>query len=107
MNRVIKFDVGIVDSLNPRKYILKEEYEGFGIYQEMCPSGFYHHQSWLVANDKVNLICESYNNYCKEELLDMIDNYNKNTRFGVKGSCIAIINKVVIYRAHHNHKDFI
>jgi len=67
------------------KYVLRDEYEGFGIYQEKCPSGFFVHQSWLISNnDNAELVIESYNCLCKEELLDMIDNYNSVHRFGVK-----------------------
>lgn len=67
------------------KYILREEYNGFGVYQHKTPSGFFVHQDWLISNnDKAELVIQSYNNLCKEELLDIIDNYNKIGRFGVK-----------------------
>ena len=67
----------VILARNAKKYVLTQEYEGFGIYEEVCPSGFHVHQSWLIANDKNALVCESYNNFCKEELLDMIDNYKE------------------------------
>ena len=51
--------VYIPDSLNNKKYILKEEYEGFGIYREMAPAGCYVHQSWLVYNGKIGYISQS------------------------------------------------
>ena len=67
------------------KYVLRDEYEGFGIYKEKTPSGFFVHQSWLISNNEnAELVIESYNNLCKEELLDIIDNYNATHRFGVK-----------------------
>lgn len=67
------------------KYVLRDEYEGFGIYQEKAPVGLFVSQSWLISNNaNAELVIESYNNLCKEELLDMIDNYNANHRFGVK-----------------------
>ena len=67
------------------KYVLKDEYEGFGIYEEKTPSGYFVHQSWLISNNEgAELVIESYNNLCKEELLDIIDNYNEKRRFGVK-----------------------
>ena len=67
------------------KYVLRDEYEGFGIYQEKTPSGFFVHQSWLISNNaNAELVIESYNSLCKEELLDIIDNYNEKHRFGVK-----------------------
>ena len=63
--------------------------EGFGIYQEKCPTGFFVSQSWLISdNENAQLVIESYNNVCKEELLDMIDNYKESGQFGVK----AVIN---------------
>ena len=67
------------------KYVLRDEYEGFGIYQEKTPSGFFVHQNWLISNNEnAELVIESYNNLCKEEVLDIIDNYNETHRFGVK-----------------------
>lgn len=67
------------------KYILKEEYNGFGIYQHKTPSGFFTHQHWLISNNNsIELVVESYNNICEEELLDIIDNYNTFGKFGVK-----------------------
>lgn len=82
MKRVIKIEnvYGTDD-----KYILSKEYEGFGIYQEMTPNGYFVHQSWLISNNKnAELVIKSYNNLCKAELLDMIDNYNTTNKFGVK-----------------------
>ena len=82
MKRVIKIK-NIYGTDN--KYVLIEEYEGFGIYQEKGPSGLFNCQSWLISNNNgVELVIPSYNDLCKEELLDMIDNYNKTNKFGVK-----------------------
>ena len=67
------------------KYVLQKEYEGFGIYQHKTPNGWLVHQDWLISNNTgAELVVESYNNICEEELLDMIDSYNKNGKFGVK-----------------------
>lgn len=67
------------------KYVLRDEYEGFGIYEEKTPSGYFVHQSWLISNNEnAELVIESYNNMCKEEVLDVIDHYNETHRFGVK-----------------------
>ena len=66
------------------KYVLRDEYNGFGIYQEKTPSGYFVSQSWLLKNDNVTIMCESYNNKCKEELLDAIDSYKNRRRFGFK-----------------------
>lgn len=110
MKRLIKFEVGEVDSLNAKKYILQQEYEGFGVYQEKCPSGFYVHQSWLVADGKnsVMLVVDSFNDCCKEELLDMIDNYKQNKKFGIKGRWIGFHREdnkdAVLYRMHRSGK---
>ena len=81
MKRILK----IKTKLNIVKYVLKEEYEGFGLYQEQTPSGYFVSQSWLISdNEKNELVVESYNNQCKEEVLDMIDEFRKNGKFGVK-----------------------
>jgi len=66
------------------KYILIDEYDGFGIYQEKTPSGYFSHQSWLISdNAGVELVIQSYNNLCKEELLELIDSYRDTGKFGV------------------------
>ena len=67
------------------KYVLTDEYGGFGVYQEKTPSGYFVSQSWLISNnDNAELVIESYNDMCKEEVLDVIDNYNNTNKFGVK-----------------------
>ena len=76
------------------KYIFKEEYNGFGIYQRITPNGLFVHQEWLISNNAgVELVIQSYNYICKEELLDMIDSYNENGKFGVKAftHCDALL----------------
>lgn len=79
MKRVIKINDG------KNKYILIEEYNNFGIYQEVTPVGYFRSQSWLILKeDGVELVIDTSNNICKEEILDMIDNYNKWEKFGVK-----------------------
>ena len=82
MKRLIKIE-NVYGTNN--KYVLTDEYEGFGIYEEKSPSGFFVHQSWLISNNEnAELVIKSYNNLCKEEVLDIIDNYNKTSKFGVK-----------------------
>ena len=66
------------------KYLLQEEYDGFGIYQEKCPSGFLVHQSYLLTDGKLKVVCESYNRVCIEELLDAIDEFNETGKLGLK-----------------------
>lgn len=80
MKRLIK----VQGTLQEEKFILMEEYEGFGIYQEKCPAGYFVHQSWLITNEDVTVIFYSFMNYCKEELMDAIDNYNDIKKFGIK-----------------------
>ena len=78
--------LNVKTKLNNVKYVLKEEYEGFGIYQEKTPNGYSVSQSWFISSEDGSkaLVVESYNNQCKEELLDMIDNMNSTGSFGVK-----------------------
>ena len=110
MKRLIKFAVGEVDSLNAKKYILQQEYEGFGVYKEKCPAGLYVHQSWLIADEKnsVILVVDSFNNCCKEELLDMIDSYKQNKKFGITGRWIGFHREdnkdAALYRMHRSGK---
>lgn len=82
MNRVIKIGniYGTTD-----KYVLTDEYQGFGIYERKTPNGWFVNQSWLISNNVgAELVIEPYNNVCKEEVLDMIDNYKITHKFGVK-----------------------
>lgn len=94
----------VPDTLNNKKYILRDEYEGFGIYLEKTPSGFFVHQSWLVYNGKIGFICESYNNYCKEELLDYIDTYNETGKFGLHGFMAKREDN--IFGVHPNNRNY-
>lgn len=81
MKRLIKWN----DDQSENKYVLINEYQGFGIYQEQSPSGYFVSQSWLISNNQgAELVIESYNNLCRAEVLDIIDNYNETGRFGVK-----------------------
>ena len=80
MKRIIRWD----DGLNDRKYILQKEYKEFGIYNRMAPNGFYVHQDWMISDGKITVVCESYNQLCEEELMDMIDLYDADGTFGVK-----------------------
>ena len=102
MNRVIKFTVGTVDHLNDLKYILDREYRGFGIYNEVCPSGLLRHQSYLIANDKVAVVCKSYNSLCVYELMDFINNYNDKKKFGLTGFYKGEIDGRKVYIVHQN-----
>lgn len=74
------------DTLQKRKYVLKNEYEGHGIYEEVCPAGWKVHQSWAIMNEKkgFSIMIQSYNRLCYEELLDAIDNYNETGKYGLK-----------------------
>lgn len=94
--------VYIKDSLNNDKYVLREEYEGFGIYQRKTPTGYYVNQDWLVYNGKIGFQCEPYNNFCKEDLKDYIDYYNENGKFGLHGFRTSVQG---IYGVHPNNKS--
>lgn len=102
MKRLIKFEHGTIDSSNTKKYVLVKEYEGFGIYEEVSPSGYHFHQRWLITNNEVALICDSYNNFIIEELLDAIDSYNEKKIFGVKGFYKDVYNDLKVFIAHPN-----
>lgn len=83
------------------KYVLIDEYNGFGIYEKMTPTGYLISQNWLLSNnDDIKLIIDSYNNICKEELLDMIDNYNNTNKFNVKAVMYC-----GLYHMHPNGKE--
>ena len=96
--------VYVPDDLNNKKYVLRDEYEGFGIYERMCPSGWLVHQDWLVYNGKIGFICQSYNNYCKEELMDCIDRYNEDGKFGLFGFMAKIDDN--IYGVHPSNEQY-
>ena len=66
------------------KFVLKQEYNGFGIYEEICPTGYRVHQSYLIKNSTWRIAIPSYNNMCLEEVLDAIDSYVEDKKFGLK-----------------------
>lgn len=67
------------------KFVLKENYRGIGIYQQMSASGYYISQNWLISdNHGAELVIHSHNNVCLEELYDIIDTYVGTGKFGVK-----------------------
>lgn len=82
MKRVIY----LPDELNENKYVLKKEYGGHGLYQRYTPSGYPVHQEWAVVreSDRFQFVIESYNNICDDEVLDAIDNYLDNGKYGFK-----------------------
>jgi len=69
---------------NKNKYILRNEYRGFGIYQEKTPTGYFVSQEWALSNGDIVVIIPSYNNMCKEELFEIIDNYEESGKFGIR-----------------------
>lgn len=69
------------------KFRLVEEYEGFGIYQEVTPYGYYVHQSFAFKTNGVVgavFVSYSYMNNDIEDIYDYIDNYNNKGSFGFK-----------------------
>lgn len=67
------------------KYRLIEVYRGIALYEEVTPSGYVKSQSWLLVNQHLHIFVQSYNNMCKEELLDSIDMYREQGTFEFKG----------------------
>ena len=50
------------------KYKFQKEYEGFGIYQRMTPSGYYSHQDYLITNGDMIVVSQSYNAWYDRQL---------------------------------------
>lgn len=75
------------DNLNNRKYALRGTYHGHGIYKELCPTGYFVSQSWAIVReeDSMTIRIQSFNNMCKDELLDCIDNYEALGEYGLVG----------------------
>ena len=91
-----------------KKYVLKKEYKNFGIYEEVCPTGYRVHQSWLITDEKIIIVCYSYNNFCYEEILDMIDYYFETQSIGHKRVIKKFdkVNNKEIYIIHPNGEFF-
>ena len=53
MNRIIKIP-NVYGTEN--KYVLRDEYNGFGFYQEKCPTGYFINQSYLISKLYANRI---------------------------------------------------
>lgn len=88
---------------NEVRYVLKKEYENFGLYQRKCNTGFFVHQDYLITNGEIIIQCEPYNEMIKEELLDAIDNYNETKKFGFK----TFYRGNNVYTIHPNGKTII
>ena len=58
-----------------KKYVLKEEYRNFGVYQEVSPNGIQISQNFLITNGDITKAYKSYENKIVEEMLDIIDDY--------------------------------
>lgn len=95
---------------NKNKFILKNEYENFGIYNEMTPSGYFVHQSYLITDDKITVVVYSFNNMCYDEILVMIDSIIESRKQHTKANYKAVwkydkeIGKY-IYILHPNGDD--
>lgn len=85
MKRVLSFEKGEVDLLNSKKYVFNCGDEKAALYQEKCNAGYFISQSWLLVLNNNYLVCDSYNDKCKEEMLDLIDEFNENGYITVKG----------------------
>lgn len=83
-----------------KKYRLVEVYRDIALYEEITPSGYPVSQSWILINQHLYIFVASYNNICKEELLDAIDNYKDCDKFGFTGFM-----KLHGFVVHPNGKD--
>lgn len=72
----------IEDGLGKKKYVLRETYNDCGIYQHVTPTGFRVSQDYAITFGDETIMIQSYNNLCKEELLDAIDEYTEYGKFG-------------------------
>ena len=75
----------VKDCLNDNKYVLKQEYKSWGIY-ERYDNGYRVSQDYFLVNkkDEFRIRIESYNNAEYEELLDAIDNYDSYGQLGFR-----------------------
>lgn len=80
MKRVIT----IQGNLQTEKYYLKSEYRGFGIYQRKCASGYFVHQDFLITNEKITIVSQSFNSLDDADLMDSIDEYYDTGKFNIK-----------------------
>lgn len=88
--RTLERVVYVPDELNKNKYVLNECYEDFGIYEKVSPNGFRVSQDWLVYNGKIGFISQSYNNLCREELMNAIDKFKTTGKFGYHGFATSV-----------------
>lgn len=105
MSRVIYLE-GDYD--NEDKFKFKKEYEGFDIYQEICPSGFSVSNSWFIngGSTETRIRFYSYSNITFTELLNLIDKYNETGRYGLKAYLHddSVLGKVIYY-VHDSGKE--
>ena len=83
-----------------KKYRLIEVYRDIALYEEITPSGYSVSQSWILINQHLYIFVGSFNNMCKEELLDAIDNYKDCGEFGFTGFM-----RLHGFEVHPNGKD--
>lgn len=95
---------------NKDKFIFKNEYENFGIYKEMTPSGYFVRQSYLITDEKITVVVYSFNDMCYEEILVMIDSIIESRKQHTRANYKAIwkYDKEIgkhIYILHPNGDD--
>ena len=83
------------------KYVLRKEYESFGIYQQKTPTGYYISQSYAIVGDGNIIVVESYNNICLDEIYDMIDNYKESGKFGIRAMKKLDDTYIMHFRGNH------
>ena len=91
MKRVIYYD----DGLNNNKYVLIKEYKGHGIYQHKTPTGYFVSQEYAIASENIMIVCDSFNHYCKDALLDSIDEFIETGKYGLK-----VFKRSIVYMVH-------
>jgi F0F1-type ATP synthase epsilon subunit len=60
------------------KFHFKEEYDGFAIYD--CIT----YQKYVFTNNRLTILCDSYNHKDLNDIKDIIDNYNETGKLGVR-----------------------
>ena len=66
------------------KFNLREIYGGFGIYQEITPSGYPVSQHYAFTNGDITVESESYMHNNIEDIMFIIDTYIESGKLGVK-----------------------
>lgn len=94
--RTIVLDKNTYNLMNSDKFRLIEEYKDFGIYQGVVPKGYFKSQHYLITDNKITVVSESYNHLDKDDMKDLIDSYLNSGKFNIKA-----INTNGVYFIHN------